>query len=383
MTYKVVDDNFEEELLPNDPLYLAFPNNLPDGKTGIKYNDKAIMELKSNDDDINEGKIELAYTNPKTNLPEKSDVIFRFSFIKDEVWQAESDKTSKFQNHLNRNTGISFVRDGREIDFGNFGYFVSYDLTDRYWGCEIRFSPVLDSIFGVSNDKQGVRNIGPISKSVREDDGITDEDVASTPNLKLRVELTKRFEHFKNQYKSQLKKKGEGKRKANKRSETIADRIIKKRDVITRSKILSGGKTQEQIDQEIKDRFQRMAKEAGQPPLTEEQLNKLLDKTRNLQVKIEFGSWLGSEFFSTEISGSSAIANINQEHKFYTKLYHSLSKELDTTNVEIVDLMLIAFTRAEDELAATSVDIKDFVKIKEKWGQILTELLEEQDKSIN
>ena len=63
-----------------------------------------------------------------------------------------------------------------------------------------------------------------------------------------------------------------------------------------------------------------MAKEAGQPPLTEEQLNKLLDKTRNLQVKIEFGSWLGSEFFSTEISGSSAIANINQEHKFYTKL---------------------------------------------------------------
>ena len=137
----------------------------------------------------------------------------------------------------------------------------------------------------MSNDKQGVRNIGPISKSVREDDGITDEDVASTPNLKLRVELTKRFEHFKNQYKSQLKKKGEGKRKANKRSETIADRIIKKRDVITRSKILSGGKTQEQIDQEIKDRFQRMAKEAGQPPLTEEQLNKLLDKTRNLQVR--------------------------------------------------------------------------------------------------
>ena len=35
MTYKVVDDNFEEELLPNDPLYLAFPNNLPDGKTEL------------------------------------------------------------------------------------------------------------------------------------------------------------------------------------------------------------------------------------------------------------------------------------------------------------------------------------------------------------
>ena len=79
MTYKVVGDNFEEELLPNDPLYLAFPNNLPDGKTGIKYNDKAIMELKSGDDDPREGKIEIAFINPKTKLPEKSDVIFRFS----------------------------------------------------------------------------------------------------------------------------------------------------------------------------------------------------------------------------------------------------------------------------------------------------------------
>ena len=242
---------------------------------------------------------------------------------------------------------------------------------------------MLDTIFGVSNDKQGVRNIGPISKSVREDDGITDEDVDSTPNLKLRVEITKRFEHFKSQYKSQLKKKGEGKRKSNKRSETIADRIFKKRDVTTRSKILSETKSKDEINQEIKDRYQRIAKEAGRPPLTEEQLNKLLEQNKKLEVNIDFNSWLGSEFFSTEVSGAAAIVNINQEHRFYTKLYQSLSKELDTTNVEIVDLMLIAFTRAEDELAAASVDIKTFVKIKEKWGQILTELLEEQDKTIN
>ena len=383
MTYKVVGDNFEEELLPNDPLYLAFPNNLPDGKTGIKYNDKAIMELKSKDDDPREGKIEIAFINPKTNIPEKSDVIFRFSFIKDEVWQAESDKTSKFQTHLNRNSGISFVRDGREIDFGNFGYFVSYDLTDRYWGCEIRFSPTLDSIFGVSNDKQGVRNIGPLSKSIRDEDGITDEDVKNTPNLKLREAITKRFAHFRGQYKKQLEKKGAGKRSHGKRSETIADRIFKKRKVVTRSQVISQTKTPQQIDQELKDRLQRITKEAGRPPLTEDQLNKLIESTRKLQVKIDFNTWPGSEFFSTEISGQSAIVNINQEHNFYTKLYKSLSTQLDTTNVEIVDLMLIAFTRAEDELAASNIDIKDFVKIKEKWGQILTELLEEQDKIIN
>ena len=179
------------------------------------------------------------------------------------------------------------------------------------------------------------------------------------------------------------KKKGAGKRSHGKRSETIADRIFKKRKVVTRSQVISQTKTPQQIDQELKDRLQRITKEAGRPPLTEDQLNKLIESTRKLQVKIDFNTWPGSEFFSTEISGQSAIVNINQEHNFYTKLYKSLSTQLDTTNVEIVDLMLIAFTRAEDELAASNIDIKDFVKIKEKWGQILTELLEEQDKIIN
>ena len=46
MTYKVVGDDFEEELLPNDPLYLAFPNNLPG------YENEAVMDLKTQDNDV-------------------------------------------------------------------------------------------------------------------------------------------------------------------------------------------------------------------------------------------------------------------------------------------------------------------------------------------
>ena len=117
--------------------------------------------------------------------------------------------------------------------------------------------------------------------------------------------------------------------------------------------------------------------------LTEEQLKKLVNQNKKLTVNIDFSSWLGSNFFSTEIVGKTAHVNINQEHKFYTKLYDSLAQELDKTNIEIVDLMLMALARAEDELSASTIDIKTFVTIKEKWGQILTELLEEQDRTIN
>ena len=74
--YKVVDSDFDEELIANDPLYLTTPNNVPG------YEKEAIMELKSNDEDPREGKIEVAFTNPISGKPEKSDIIFKFSFIK-------------------------------------------------------------------------------------------------------------------------------------------------------------------------------------------------------------------------------------------------------------------------------------------------------------
>ena len=376
MTYKVVNGNFEKQLLPNDPLYLTTPNNVPD------YENETVMELKSNDEDPREGKIELVFFNKKTNKTEKSDVIFRFSYIKDKIWQKETDKVSAFQNHLKNNQGISFVRNGREIDFGNFGYFSHYEPRDRYWGCEIRFDSVLDKVFGVSNDKQGVRKMGPLTPEIRKDSDITNEDVENIPNLKLREEITKRFFDTRSKYLKQLTIKAIGTRGKKSRSPSIADRIFKKRNVITRTSVLAKTKTQKEIDNEYKEKLKKIAEAEGKT-LSEAKLKELIEENKKLIVNIDFNSWLGSEFFSIENAGKTSFVNINLEHRFYTKLYQSLQKELDKTNVEIVDLLLMAYTRVEDELAASSVDIGTFVKIREKWGQILTELLEEQDNTTH
>ena len=376
MTYKIVGGNFEQKLLPNDPLYLTTPNNTPG------YENVEVMELKSNDDDPREGKIELTFFNKKTNKTEKSDVIFRFSYIKDSIWKKETDKVSPFQNHLKNNQGISFVRNGREIDFGNFGYFSHYEPRDRYWGCEIRFDRVLDKVFGVSNDKQGVRKMGPLTPEIRKDSDITEQDVENIPNLKLREQITKRFFDTRGKYLKQLTKKAVGSRSKESRSPTIADRIFKQRNVLTRSSVLAKTKTQKEIDDEYKQKLQNIAKAEGRI-LSEEKLKELVEENKKLDVNIDFNSWLGSEFFSTEIIGKTALVNINLEHKFYTKLYQSLANELDKTNLEIVDLLLMAYTRVEDELAASTIEMSTFVKIREKWGQILTELLEEQDNSTH
>ena len=81
--------------------------------------------------------------------------------------------------------------------------------------------------------------------------------------------------------------------------------------------------------------------------------------------------------------GTTSLININLEHKFYTKLYKSLQEQLDKTNVEIVDLLLMAYARVEDELAVSSVEMSTFIKIRDKWGDIMTELLEEQDNTTH
>jgi hypothetical protein len=374
--YKVVGTDFEKLLAANDPLYITKPSNTP----GFENN--TIMELKSNDKDPREGKIEIAFTNPLTRKPDKSEVLFKFSFIKPQIREKESDQRSELMKHLKRNTGISFVRDGREVDFGNFNYFTAYDTTERWWGCEIRFDPLLDEIFGVTIDKQNVRNMGPLSPEIIRDTEITKEDIEYIPNLKLRLEITKRFTDFRKKYMSLRRQQAEGTRAGTKRSPSIADRIFKKRKVLTRSKAEGQTKSEDQINQEHKIKAKKIEELTGKT-YTAEQLRDLIEANKKLEVDIDFEGWDGSQFFATEIIGKTATVKINVNHKFYNKLYVSLAKELDKTNVEIVDFMLMSWARVEDELSVTNVKLDDFVKIKEKWGQILTELLDEQEQLLN
>ena len=55
--------------------------------------------------------------------------------------------SSKTGRHYASNQGISFVRAGREISLGNFGFLNPADTVNRWWGMEIRFKPELDDLF--------------------------------------------------------------------------------------------------------------------------------------------------------------------------------------------------------------------------------------------
>ena len=374
--YKIIGEENEKELLANDPLYLMTPNNCPG------YENEAIMELKTNDKDPREGRLSIAFIDPLTLKPAISNVLFRFSAVKQSIRKNEADKSTEFMNHLKRNIGISFVRAGREVDFGNFGFYPMYSTTDRWWGCEIRFEPELDEIFGVTNDKQSVRGMGPLTKDTKDATEITDEDIENNPKYKLRQEITKRFNDFHKKYIAEGKEQMGGSRsKLGSRSVSIADRIFKRKDdVVLKSKLIAQKKTEKQIEEEYIEKAKKIEEITGEKFSTDE-LKKFIDAQKKLEVDIDLTQgWEATQFFSLQQIGKTAVVNVNNKHKFYDKLYQPIAEKLEQSSLEIVDLMLIAWARLEDELSVTDIKTNDFIKIRERWGQRLSELIEEQEK---
>ena len=99
-------------------------------------------DVEDFDDDLSTVEIKLSL------LPEK----FRPN-------QGSGNSSDALDRHIDRNQGISILRNKREVFYGPIPYWPGksdwFKEIDRWWGCEIHFSPVLDRAFTVKNIKRG------------------------------------------------------------------------------------------------------------------------------------------------------------------------------------------------------------------------------------
>lgn len=170
---KIVSDENQEgavDVLPNDPLFLMENNYAlcdPDEvkkvyKSGQHSNLEPVFELYTADGlGTGEAKIPIKYINQQGEVAE-SFVTAKFSIVKDKFYDETAFPSGNpgsypFGKHARRMEGISIVRANREIDFGQFDFYSVLDKPEhRWWGCEIIFTPELDELFGVANNKQYV-----------------------------------------------------------------------------------------------------------------------------------------------------------------------------------------------------------------------------------
>jgi len=352
----------EHQLVANDPLYLLTPNNLP--KWEMKPSNKAYLDKP------------LVIDVEFNAAGDTSKVEIYGSHILQNPGRWKRDTPQ--MDHYRKNVGISFMREGREIDFGDFGY-LSSDLTERYWGVEVRFSPELDELFGVTNNKQAVRGVNYLGDEELAD--YDDDFIESDLSLKFRKALSQRIYKLIRQLRKEVSnntapgwtdEEVEGKPVVNlpgsEESETATAAVSGSKEK-TKTKQDAANKTDAEKDAEIEATVK-----ASNPNLSDEALKSAVEAFKKLDLAIAYKTWPGEQFMTIEGVAETCVAVINRQHAFHEVLYEEICGGKDTTTAQAMNLLLMAYARAEDEMYN---DGEVLEKFRSKWGGWVSTFLKE------
>ena len=219
----------------------------------------------------------------------------------------------------------------------------------------MRFEPVLDELFGVTNNKQSLRGIKYLDTSELEKEygDHLDEELREDPKLWLRFHLSKLFSgNYKHIW------------------NTIEGRNKNKR------KLDGGGNIEDKSTKIASDEDKRQewlnSLEGGQSGLSEEELTGLAEQKAHLKIDFDFGVWPGEQFFSIETRGETVVVVLNKKHSFYTELYEPLVEGEDSKLADAIDLLMMAYARTEDEMYSHEEELEE---IRSKWGRYVQKFL--------
>ncbi len=362
------------KFLANDPMFLLTPNNIEG------YRNTQLFAPWGP-----------TYTYT-IDLPQgSSEVEMRFSHVLPEFHQKFRKGTKMNRDCIGPNTGISVVRLCREIGFGNYGFFNPAEERERWWGCEVRFKPDLDEVFGVTNNKQAVTNFRKWEHSNDERDFDEIDDTSKsidefwrglrTDFVAVHTELYKRIKRTND---------GTGSKKETSKSTEVANNVLGKSIRPTVTSTASEGKSEEEIKSEVLESarvkyYEEKKIEFGTDPTEEEwqkkreEIEPSIAEMAKLKVDFEIGSFLGGLFYDIQRRGQTSVVILNSKHKFFSK-FNQLLDEDDKDLGELATcfrLLLLAHARAEEVLSLDHKEIIENVQIE--WSRALKEFLDAYD----
>ena len=346
-------DQAPTSLKANDPLYLLTPNNCPD------FESQASNQLQEEYD--------LYFASPRGS----SKVKIRCSIANPEV-QAMGGN-SAVGKHYAHNTGISVVRAGREIQLSHFGFIDSSEPRHRWWGLEVRFEPALDEVFGITNNKQEVRALRRLVEADTEslEADAKDSDEHERAVLEFRMELSKKLKEHIDQNMKVIKGRREGTKSRQKQNNIV--KIVNDEVIVDPSETVSADQTRGQDDEtKVQQRVELLLK--ADTTLLPEQAHEIAVETLGYRLDIQTADWPGDLFLDTKVVGNAAVAIVNRSHPFYDSFWDFLEKSDDQKGFEALEVLLMAYCRAEDELA-TRMDRENFEQLRNRWGSWVRQLI--------
>ena len=157
---------FNQEVIhSHDPLFVTKSTKFPDDEVAIFDPDNeiefnwSVHDVDAPESGETEGKITIRMSLLPASWRQK----------RAKVGRAGSGRSKdNLRRKVDNNEGISVLRNGREVAYSTIPYLLSKDKeTDRFWGCEINFEPVLDYWFSVRNIKIGARPLKDLKDELK------------------------------------------------------------------------------------------------------------------------------------------------------------------------------------------------------------------------
>jgi hypothetical protein len=248
----------------------------------------------------------------------------------------ESEATKRFEIRKSRR-GMAFVRAGRELQvissfprsardvasgMGRWPLLQSYAY---HWGVEVRFQPDLDEVFGITNDKQGVRPIEDFWRVLAEaeiDTAVREENRWQAAQRRRRPRPTPPS------------------------SPSVAEQAAHDADVAHGAKPGVPSFFREEARKALDAEANRCAS-VSEKSLSEARKALELEAERR-PYRIEYFEAPFGPFFEPRWIGAQIVVRVNKAHPFYGTLYEELLRRPDGGRAkEAVDLLLICLAKAE------------------------------------
>lgn len=373
----------DKEALPNDPMYLMQRTSCP------KPFDKKSMFRPYPDPEHFETIKTIKFQG------KEHDVAIRFSIATEEARKEDLSGSLPYGQHARRNTGVSVVRAGRELEL-DLGWINAHDTRERWWGAEVSFEPGLDELFGVSNNKQFARNFAEAAKvdikaMARDHGGSTsavrraleDEGDPIGPLIDVIDHVQKNIAKMRNIIGSQA----EGRRRVRHGGATVEERGTEA--IRRRKREGHEGKSDAQEQKSDKEREADLADGLGDYHDDDVATSLAAETiTKGLKYRIETSSLEAGAFFSVQAKGGVLLVILNTDHPAYDMLLGASApadlpdnpEELKTrlqAAQEGLELMLFAWARYEDEQKDQALRQAQLVRYD--WGRMAESFLQSRE----
>lgn len=346
VTLKLIPDSNQggsKTVHPNDPLFLL-ENNMALGKYDdpkhlFSFEDEEAVpifepfELDGLEDGMKEYPVKYYDSN---GIVKESSVLVTYSVVKKEFYDSTAIPMGsnpgdypigKFAKALDR---ISIIRANREIDFGKFDFFSDTNSPyHRWWGCEIRFDPELDELFGVANNKQQVE----LRKFADEDIDSTEEVQPIWYQLREVEQIIKKMVSRNSQIRQGTRTPAGGEPPSSPSENTV--------DTVEGRDQKEPPKTPDEKDIEA---GRKGLEDLGEDNPSEEEILHFLSK--HIHIKYHALGTRGPSF-DYKFPASTAVLLINTDHQFYRLFLEKIiSNDADAKST--FELFLAAFVKAID-----------------------------------